>query len=78
MMRPEVTVHRISQGGKFMKKIALLLVAAAFAATPAVVAKKKEPKMTPEEAQRDASWRLVKGGLPLILPTWADADSTST
>ncbi len=52
-----------------MKKIALLLVAAAFAATPAVVAKKKEPKMTPEEAQRDASWRLVKGGLPFLVPS---------
>ena len=27
--------------------------------------------MTPEEAQRDASWRLMKDGLPLILPSWA-------
>jgi hypothetical protein len=67
---PEVQPPHLARG-EFMKKIALLLVAAAFAATPAVAAKKKEPKMTPEEAQRDASWRLVKNGLPLILPTWA-------
>jgi hypothetical protein len=67
-------MHRRSKchihiGGKFVKKIALLLLVATFAATSAMAAaKKKEPKMTPEEAQRDASWRLVKGSLPFFIP----------
>jgi hypothetical protein len=55
-----------------MRKIAFLLLAAAFIATPAVAAsKKKEPKMTEAEAQRDASWRFVRDGFPLVLPSWA-------
>ena len=63
-----------------MKKIVLLLVAAAFAASPA--AAEKKPKMTAEEAQmakRDAeiakqnqlNYRAMKDALPLLLPSWS-------
>ncbi|MGH6684812.1 MAG: hypothetical protein ACRECA_13005, partial [Pseudolabrys sp.] len=55
-----------------MRKIAFLLLAAAVIATPAVAgSKKKVEKMTPDQAQRDASWRFVRDGFPLILPSWA-------
>lgn len=54
-----------------MKKIALLVLVAAFAVSPAMAATKKETPMDPAAAQRDASWRLVRDGAPLVLPTWA-------
>jgi Ni/Co efflux regulator RcnB len=65
-----------------MKKIVLLLVAAAFAASPAAAeTKHKKAKMTAEEAQmakRDAeiakqnqlNYRAMKDALPLLLPSW--------
>jgi hypothetical protein len=53
-----------------MKKIMTALIAAAVLATPALADSKKKPKMSEAEAQRDASWRLVKNGLPLLLPSW--------
>ena len=56
-----------------MKKIALLLIVAIVAATTASAAEKKPWEMTYEEAmaQNAKSWRLVKEGAPLVLPTWA-------
>jgi hypothetical protein len=52
-----------------MKKVVLLLLAAAIAATPAVAATKKKAKKDIDP--NEASLRLVKNGLPLILPFWA-------
>ena len=56
-----------------MKKISLLLIAAIVAATTAGAAEKKPWEVTQEEAmaQNAKSWRLVKEGAPLVLPTWA-------
>ena len=62
-----------------MKKIAALLILAAFAATPAVAASKKKsaPKgphqMTYDEAMayNKKNLSLIVQGLPLILPTWS-------
>jgi hypothetical protein len=59
-----------------MKKFALLLLIAAVAAAPAMAAtKKKHRKMHVATAQKvdpnEASWRLVRDGFPLILPSWA-------
>jgi hypothetical protein len=65
-----VAYTQLYAGGRVMKKIAFLLLAAAVVATPAVAAsKKKAPKMTEAEAQRDASWRLVKGSVPFFIPS---------
>ena len=58
-----------------MKKIALLLVAAAFAVSPAAAATKKKAKDTDPN---EASWRLVRDASPLILPSWAQAIYFST
>ena len=59
-----------------MKKIALVLLVAAFAAAPAAAATKK--KMTAQEKANakametnEQSWRIVRDGAPLVLPTWA-------
>ena len=58
-----------------MKKTVLFVALAAFAASPALAAPKKkqpaEPAMTKEQQQNDASWRLVKGAFPIVLPSWA-------
>jgi hypothetical protein len=56
-----------------MKKMSLLLIVAIVAATSASAAEKKPWEMTYEEAmaQNAKSWRLVKEGAPLVLPTWA-------
>lgn len=59
-----------------MKKIALLLLVAVVAVSPAAAATKKKGKTgTNATAQKydsnEASWRLLKDGLPLVLPTWA-------
>jgi hypothetical protein len=57
----------LAHWGGYMKKIAIALVAAAIAVTPALAEKKK--KMSEAEAQRDASWRLVKASLPFFIPS---------
>lgn len=60
--------------GGLVKKIFLLLFIAVFAAAPAGAApKQKSNLMTYEEAMAHNanSWRLVKEGLPLVLPSWA-------
>jgi len=59
-----------------MKKFALLLVVAAIAVAPAAAeAKTKAKKMAADSAQKsdpnDAGLRLVRDGLPLVLPTWS-------
>lgn len=59
-----------------MKKFALLLLVTAFAAAPAAAAtkhKKAAPK--PEEnvfqKQNDNTLRILKDGMPLVLPSWS-------
>ena len=58
-----------------MKKIALLLTAAAFAVSPAAAETKKDAKKTDPN---DNGYRLVRDGLPLILPSWAQVVYFST
>lgn len=56
-----------------MKKVALLVLAALVAASPAV-AKKKSKKMAKEPTvweRNEAGFRLVRDSLPIYLPTWA-------
>jgi hypothetical protein len=56
-----------------MKKIALVVLAAMVAASPAV-AKKKSKKMAKEPTaweRNEAGFRLVRDSLPIYLPTWA-------
>ena len=67
-------VHR--KKGESMKKIALLFLVAAVAVIPAAAdAKKKAKETTADSAQKadpnDAGWRLVRDGLPLVLPSWS-------
>ena len=59
-----------------MKKLVLVLVAAALVASPAWA--KKHKKMTKEEKeaadiaqQHDNTYRAVRDGLPLVLPSWS-------
>jgi hypothetical protein len=59
-----------------MRKIVLLLVAAAFAASPAVAAtKQKKTKQTTEAEeiakQHDNTRRALRDALPLVLPSWS-------
>jgi hypothetical protein len=58
-----------------MKKIALLLVAAALAAAPAAAgAKHKKAAKKPDDtfAKQSANTaRILRDGLPLVLPSWA-------
>lgn len=59
-----------------MKKIALLLVVAAFAVSPASAAtKQKKSKQTAEAEdiakQHDNTLRALRDGLPLVLPSWS-------
>ena len=56
-----------------MKKIALIVLVTMVAATPAAAAKKGK-RVAAKPAQIDsneASWRLVKGAFPIVLPSWA-------
>ncbi len=59
-----------------MKKFVLLLVAAAFAASPAVAATKHKKSKEALEAeliaqQHDNTKRLLVDLVPLVLPTWS-------
>ena len=57
-----------------MKTTALTIaIAVALTAPAAAAAKKAKPADTMSEAQKtnDASWRLVKGSLPIWLPSWS-------
>ena len=59
-----------------MKKIVLLLVVAAFAASPAAAdTKEKRTKQTAEAEdiakQHDNTLRAVRDALPLVLPSWS-------
>ena len=52
-----------------MKKIVVLVFAAALAVSPAMAAKKMKVKK--ETDPNENSWRLVKASFPLVLPSWA-------
>ena len=58
-----------------MKRILILLVAAAFAASPALAAKKHaKAKQTEAEQiaqQREYTKRVLVDSLPIVLPTWS-------
>ena len=55
-----------------MKKIALLLVVAAFAASPAAAAMKQKKKPDDTFAKQNANtMRILRDGMPLVLPSWA-------
>ena len=54
-----------------MKKISVLIVLAAFAATPARAASKKEMTFDEAMAYNKKNLSLFVEGLPLILPSWA-------
>jgi hypothetical protein len=60
-----------------MRKFVALLAAAALAASP-VIAEAKAKKKTPEEIEKeriaqehDNTYRAVRDGLPLVLPSWS-------
>ena len=62
--------------GGHMKKIVLLVVVAAFAASPAGAATKHKKSKEAAEAediakQHDNTWRAMKDALPLALPSWS-------
>ena len=60
-----------------MRKIGLLILAAAFVASPAAVAKSKakrhvDPGVAAEKMDKnEASWRFMRDAAPLALPSWA-------
>ena len=57
-----------------MKKALLGVLVALIAVSPAVAAKKskKEKEAVPAKIDsNEASWRLVKGSLPIYLPAWS-------
>lgn len=60
-----------------MKKLVLLLVAAAFAASPALAASKhkamtkEEKEAAAIEKEHDNTRRAVRDALPLVLPSWS-------
>jgi hypothetical protein len=56
-----------------MKKVVLGGLVALIAVSPAVAAKKsKKAAAVPAKIDsNEASWRLVKGSLPIYLPVWA-------
>ena len=55
-----------------MRKIVALLVAAAFAATPAIAKDKKAEKTDDTFAKQSANtMRIMRDGLPLVLPSWS-------
>lgn len=57
-----------------MKTISLLVIISILAGPAAAIAAEPQQKLlTYEEAmeQNRKSWKLVKEGLPLVLPTWA-------
>ena len=59
-----------------MKRVLILLVAAAFAASPALAAKKHAKTKQSTEAeqiaqQREYTKRVLVDSLPIVLPTWS-------
>ena len=61
-----------------MKTSALLVAVAMVAAAPAIAAEKKAKKAAKPAAaaaqkidSNEASWRLVKGAMPIVLPWWS-------
>ena len=58
-----------------MKRFILLLVAAAFVASPAAAATRQKDKQTTEAEeiakQHDNTRRALRDALPLVLPSWS-------
>ena len=55
-----------------MKKVVLGVLVALIAASPAVAAKKSKKEAVPAKIDsNEASWRLIKGSLPIYLPAWS-------
>ncbi len=54
-----------------MKKIAFVVVALALAVSPAMAVKKKKTEKVQKTDPNEASLRLVRDALPLVLPTWS-------
>ncbi len=55
-----------------MKKIALGVLVALIAVSPAAAAKKAKKEAAPAKIDsNEASWRLVRDSLPIYLPAWA-------
>ena len=56
-----------------MKKIALAVIVAALAASPAMAAKKKAKKAKEQTAAElnDNGYRFVRDSFPIYLPSWA-------
>jgi hypothetical protein len=62
-----------------MRRSALALAILMVATAPALAAEKKKKRVAAKPAaetvqqidSNEASWRLVKGSLPLILPSWS-------
>jgi hypothetical protein len=61
-----------------MRKTALLIALSMLVTAPALAAEKKKRKTAVEYEKplqqvdpNEASWRLVKGSLPIFLPSWA-------
>jgi hypothetical protein len=52
------------------KKIAVALITAVIAVTPALAGLKKKENMTPEEAQRDAAGAWSRMACRWVLPSW--------
>ncbi len=60
--------------GASMQKTILLILIAAFAASPAAAGKAKSKQATEAEdiaKQHDNTLRALRDGLPLILPSWS-------
>lgn len=57
-----------------MKKIVMMLILVVFAVTPAAAMSKHHKKAKPEESvfakQSANTLRILRNGLPLILPSW--------
>ena len=55
-----------------MRKMALGVLVALIAVSPAVAAKKSKRHAVPAKYDsNEASWRLVRDSLPIYLPAWA-------
>ena len=55
-----------------MKKVVLGVLVVLIAASPAVAAKKSKKEAVPAKIDsNEASWRLIKGSLPIYLPAWS-------
>ena len=56
-----------------MKKLALAVVIAAIAVSPALAAKKKKAAAAPvaSASNNENSWRFARDAFPIFLPSWS-------